>query len=716
MSAAHYNDQPIQEPKEDLFGIDPFAQALARSVLKMSSPVGSVIALNGPWGSGKSSVVNLVLHHLQEAVDKGDLKIIRFNCWWFRGEEALALAFFRDLYAGIGPSLSKRFKKLMPKLGAQLLRTGSIIEAAAETMGAGGLGKIASGSMGWLGSLISQDESVEGLHAELSRMLAEQKKRFLVIIDDIDRLSPEEALLIFRLVKSVGRLPNVMYLLVYDRPLAEKIVSERFPSEGPHYLEKIVQASFEIPEPQQEDLHRQLLSHIEAVCGHPGDSNIVRFMNLFNDIVAHEIKAPRDATRLGYTLTVTWPSIAGQVDIGDFVALEALRLFQPQLYRALRQNKLLLCEKGVNYYASSRDQAAKYDEVFLTSIPEAARARYKRGLYRLFPHLESIWSNVHYSSTDEWERQRRVCSKSHFDSYFRFSISPDAVPQQEIDELIRRAEDRPFIRSKLQAALQVKRKSGGTKSALLLEGMTLHAQDIPLEKARPLLETVFALADELHTDADLAGAFSVGSNELRIHWLLRKLTLDRTSLPQRSAIFMAACRQASLGWIVDFTSSAYSGYHPREGREPETEENCLVTRADLDELVPMALEKIRTSAADDSLLQCRGLHSILFRWREFANDGGAEARVWTSSKLDNDEMVAHFAKIFTSHSWTHTMSDTVTRRTVRAAVSGLDDIIDRTRFRQRLEEIETRDGDACPEVIKTFLDAWRRQETSGRDC
>ncbi|WP_245152406.1 P-loop NTPase fold protein [Allopusillimonas soli] len=42
----------------------------------------------------------------------------------------------------------------------------------------------------------------------------------------MDRLSPDEALLIFRLVKSVGRLPNVMYLLVYDRQQAEKIVSE----------------------------------------------------------------------------------------------------------------------------------------------------------------------------------------------------------------------------------------------------------------------------------------------------------------------------------------------------------------------------------------------------------------------------------------------------------------------------------------------------------
>lgn len=41
--------------------------------------------------------------------------------------------------------------------------------------------------------MIQQEESVEKLHADLSKALAEQPRRFLVVIDDIDRLSPDEA-------------------------------------------------------------------------------------------------------------------------------------------------------------------------------------------------------------------------------------------------------------------------------------------------------------------------------------------------------------------------------------------------------------------------------------------------------------------------------------------------------------------------------------------
>ncbi|WP_024508409.1 P-loop NTPase fold protein [Bradyrhizobium sp. ARR65] len=85
------NDAPIKEPAEDRFGIDPFAQALAASIHKIKAPEGTVIALNGPWGSGKSSAVNLTQHHLKDAVAADEIAVVNFACWWFRGEAAISL-------------------------------------------------------------------------------------------------------------------------------------------------------------------------------------------------------------------------------------------------------------------------------------------------------------------------------------------------------------------------------------------------------------------------------------------------------------------------------------------------------------------------------------------------------------------------------------------------------------------------------------------------
>ena len=77
---SHY-DQPISVPSEDRFGIDPFAAALAKSILKIKSPTGSVIALNGPWGSGKSSALNLIRHPLDGSVEAWEIAVIDFTCW-----------------------------------------------------------------------------------------------------------------------------------------------------------------------------------------------------------------------------------------------------------------------------------------------------------------------------------------------------------------------------------------------------------------------------------------------------------------------------------------------------------------------------------------------------------------------------------------------------------------------------------------------------------
>ena len=229
---SEFDDKPINSPDEDKFGFKTLAKTIADSISKMTAPEGTVIAINGPWGSGKSSFINLVRHHLCDKTKDGDLKIVDFKCWWFRGEEALTIAFFNELCSAIDTS-EEATRKAVSKLGAQLLVKASPLVGAMTNVAIPGAGSTASSLTEFIANFIQQDETVEKLHEEIYEKLQKSSKRYLIIIDDIDRLSPDEAILIFRLAKSVGGLPNVMYLLAYDRQLAEKIVTERYPSEGP---------------------------------------------------------------------------------------------------------------------------------------------------------------------------------------------------------------------------------------------------------------------------------------------------------------------------------------------------------------------------------------------------------------------------------------------------------------------------------------------------
>lgn len=720
---ASYNDSPIDEPSRDRFGIDPFAKTLAASIQKLAGPEGTVIALNGPWGSGKSSAVNLVRYHLKDAVRKNEIAIINFACWWFRGEEALALAFFRELYAGLGPKLGDRFRKALPKLGARLLRAGSMVGAGVDLAGGGGAGAVTAGAMNWLSGLIESEDSVERLHAQLAQALTDQNKRFLIVIDDIDRLSPDEALLIFRLVKSVGRLPNVIYLLVFDRLLAEAIVKERFPSEGPHYLEKIIQAGFDLPEAGHTQLCDQLLNGMLSVCGQPSDEDGVRFMNIFYDVVAPEIRTPRDVNRLLNALAVTWPAIGQEVDQADFVGLETLRLLRPGIYRTLRSNKQHLCGED-NISMARSVPKEEYDRIFLSPTDKDEQERLRRMLMRLFPPLERIWSNVLYGrdSATMWSRQRRACSSAHFDAYFRFSLGDETLTKTEIDDLVKHAGEPDYVEAAFKNALGVIRSNGATKAALLLDELNLHADKVAESDIAPLLKSLFKLADVLDVPSDVGKAFSIASNSLRLHWLLRRLTLERFKLAERSALFLTACKEASLAWLVDFAESAYRDYHPRDGSEAEPEEKCLTTSADADSLRAVALTRLRETSKTQELSANPDLPSLLFRWREFADDGGQEVRRWTEGQLESDAMVVRFAQAFTSHSWSQGMGinglgDRVARRNVRAAIQGLETIIDKERFRARVEALAASTS-LQPEELETigvFLEAWRRHDKNPRD-
>lgn len=709
-----YNDQPIGSPKDDRFGIDPFARALAASMRKMQSPQGSVIGLNGPWGSGKSSAVNLCKYHLADAVKANELVIIDFTCWWFRGEDALALAFFRALYAGLGPSLSEKVRKKLPKLGARLLRAGALVGKLAEAAGAVIAGGIVEKGMEWLSELIEQDESVETLHTELSNALRQQNKRFLIVIDDIDRLAPDEALLIFRLVKSVGRLPNVMYLLVYDRPLAEKIVGERYPSEGPHYLEKIIQAAFELPDPSALDIQQHLLSLIESICGAPAEVDLVRFMNIFYEGLSPAMRTPRDVTRFINSLSVSWPAVAGEVDRADFLALEMLRLLQPTIYRAIRQNKEQLIGSGGAEGRDNSGTAKRFSDLFLGAIPPSDHDRMRHLLMRLFPALEFAWSNLYYGHEfgRQWAKERRVCSPEHFDSYFHFTISDEVLTNTELDELFSRVDDIEYVKATLRHAVTVTRRSGGTKAAVWLNELNNHSARVGHDKVLPLLTALFEIADELNVDADIAKGFKTGSNELRLHWLMRSLTKERMSLNERSAVFRQACETASLGWLADFTRSAWTDYHPREGRLPEPLEKCLTTEADAAQLRVLLRSKIETAAADGTLIVHQDLSFLLRWWVELTSDDGAAVKAWTSEAFASSDGVRQLIKAFTSYGWTQGFGDVVAKRVTRVNPEAMAQVMDLDAFRIRVEAVAA--ARSLPEA-QEFLEAWDRANNGDSD-
>jgi predicted KAP-like P-loop ATPase len=709
----YFNDSPIEDSEDDQYGVTAFASALAKSILNIEEPIGTTIALNGPWGSGKSSAVNLIRSELRKANDPL-LVGTEFKCWWYKGEEALALAFLQNLNAVLGSTLKDKVKDLVPKLGRGLLQAGPIIGPAIALTPAGPLAGLIGGAFDFAKRFFPEGDTLELTFQKLAEVLAEQDRRFLVVIDDLDRLSTDEALAIFRLIKSVGRLPNVMYLVVFDRQLAERAVSERYPSEGPHFLEKIIQAGFELPAPLPTDLNNAVLASISEICGSPNEDQIVRFMNVFYDVVAPYITSPRHVSRFQNAISVTWPAIAGDVSSADFAALEILRLYEPGLFSAIKSNKQLVCGTQGQGDVNGNDRSRL--DVFLREVPEDRHELARTALQRLFPRLENMGYTGEWLS--EWSSERRVCVETHFDTYFRLSLSDEVLSATQIDELIDKAEDLQFIQSAFREASKVERRTGQSMVPVYLDELTTNGKRVEKAKVEPLLGALFEIHDEIDQEKDAdRGFMAMANTSLRYHWLIRRLTRDRFTIQERTEVYLEATKRASLGWLVDFVSSARGDYQERKGRQPTREEDCLTTEAALSELTDRALNSIRSAAADGTLLGHPDLLFILHRWMDFLDNDQSEVRAWTDSLLIDPKALVALAQAMTGESWSMgmggfgSMGDRVAKRSVTAQIKDDTAIIDAAVFRQALEAVQDNDvlTDEEGEAVRVFLDAWDRQ-------
>ena len=88
------DDQPITGRLSDRFNRAPFASRLAHTLAQRADPSSIVVGLYGPWGDGKTSVLEMMGEALKEYPR---VILVRFNPWHFQSQDALLRGFFATL-------------------------------------------------------------------------------------------------------------------------------------------------------------------------------------------------------------------------------------------------------------------------------------------------------------------------------------------------------------------------------------------------------------------------------------------------------------------------------------------------------------------------------------------------------------------------------------------------------------------------------------------
>ena len=232
-------DNPISDPKDDVLDRTEVAKSFARQVLSLDTSKGFAVGVFGPWGSGKTSFINLARTEFAHR----NIPVLDFNPWMFSGTEQLVERFFTELSAEL---------KLR-----NLAKVGKAFEDYGEAFNGGAgvmvklLGRFLRRRHGGIAShrskveqvlrerdkpIIAAFDDVEGWRYVRSLL---PQGPIVTVLDDIDRLTVSEIRDVFKLVRLTASFSNLIYIVACDRLQVEKALDEKKKGlSGRIYLEK----------------------------------------------------------------------------------------------------------------------------------------------------------------------------------------------------------------------------------------------------------------------------------------------------------------------------------------------------------------------------------------------------------------------------------------------------------------------------------------------
>lgn len=399
-------DNPIYKQEDDTLGRTRPAASFSKQILTLDASEGVVVGVLGAWGSGKTSFVNLTKGFLKES----DIVVIEFNPWMFSGADQLVQSFFIELSAQL-------------KLRSDTSEIGELVED---------YGEIFSG-LSWLpivgpwierGKVLTdilaktlqrKKEGIGAIQAKVREGLKKLDKPIVVILDDIDRLSTPEIRDVFKLVRLTANFPNIVYVVAFDRYRVEQALGEQGIS-GRDYLEKILQIGIDLPAIPEHLLNSQIFKVIDTTIEgikNPGHFDSDRWPDVFMEIIQPLIKNMRDVRRYAAAIHGTVQDLDGQVALVDVLALEAIRVFLPDVFQQLHVSIEGLTTTANFSLHEEPAQLREQIECLVTTDEEVSKI-VSDLVRRLFPcgerHLEG---GMHYDGewSNRWLRERLVAHK-----------------------------------------------------------------------------------------------------------------------------------------------------------------------------------------------------------------------------------------------------------------------------------------------------------------
>lgn len=657
-------DAPIERSADDLLGFGAFAKALALGLVERAPDVGFVVRLQAQWGMGKSSAVNLCLEHvrcLDPALPCGDQIIIQaFNPWFFSGVDAVTTGYLtaltdavEDALGGRTPGFPRRlWRKAKNFVGATRDHSDAIgaSAAGAVTLFSGGTAAPLSAAIkGTIVSALKKKPSADDLSKRFEKLagrLTGANGRVLIVVDDLDRLQPNDLRQLLTLVKTFGNLPGVTHLLVYDRDIVDVALADSRSAHGdrrlPTYREKIVQAEFDLPHATLAGLRGLLSRGVDRlITSEPEFDQMDWFYaaHLASDVY---LRSPRDVVRFTNGLSIAWPSIAGEAYFPDFFVLELWRLFERDFYDGIREHKAIMT--GDSQLSMMEDERKKILQNVVERISEARRSQVVRIFARLFPNAAKLLDSAHYFDRSNVEGRWRVGTPLGFEAFFRMCPPEDEYSQADLERIKHALPDNAALDLLLTDAMGRPAVSGGTFMPKFLAALYQVTSDEFLPSL-PLLRLIAMRGEEILVRGKTEPGLRWWHGRDEVRGLAKRCLLQLPSADRQDAL-RDALSSAGVSTSAIILSSQFEPHNTDLADDVRRRMEDSVLMADeAQELAEAFVAKVE---ADPTIVLVApvGWQAVSL-WNSVR--GPAPIKAWIDGNIGDPRLVTFFIDMIMSH-------------------------------------------------------------------
>lgn len=686
-------DAPIRDLGEDEFERERLARRIAAEARAAPPDSGLVIALCGPWGSGKTSIGNMIRSVLAEDDPTGVLWM-PFNPWMFAGTEDLVGRFFRELAVTIGKQDS-RFKAVAVTLGRY---AGALAGAAKLIPVAGDPASVAMAAVENVAGAAGHGATLDERREELMESLEKIDGRIVVFLDDLDRLSDQEIQEIVRLVKLVGDLPRITYILSFDHRRVEEALGapgqkpKQARARGRAYLEKVVQSRHDVPPLRQMTLVNFMANQIDAAIA-PYEVSFDPESNWTNMVVLgvrQMLRTPRDARRIANAMPAALELYGDEVAAVDLFGLQVLRVLEPDVHAALPSIAEILTDDRFSLQDTLDDDRRRLAEVLdHAREPEAVKVV----LGQLFPHAPQRLLPVRgHRDAQEERKAKRVAGPPVFRAYLHLALDDDRLPAADVEGLGEALADAKAFSAKLDAV----------PDELLPDAIVRllnYRERFEPSAAVDIADALLSVRRKLPPDASpfLTGRYPA-SEQLRV--LVGQLLLSETDSDQRGENVQQIVERArTLSDRLELVSW-FGTFPSREKRDQDAE---MLSEQKTDELLIDLRRKIAES--DPGALVAEPELSNLLRGLIGVEEEAAQAAIAAvRGHAADDEFMLALVRGFTREVRTRVDGEAAVHRFPKIDVDGLKRLLGDEVLGTRLQELERAlDGDSLDDETRTAL-------------